>query len=204
MTSALRTLHRRRHGGRRHGIDAGGGRERRLLLEPVDDLAGVQHELGDLGSGGGAGTACAAAARRRGRIRRCRHGRPRVGLGAEGDAEEPGRDRRGTRWCARRREWRDRAKLLAIVARFQLLVRRPRRRGRHLPPPPVARVRPRTVCGRGELELDPGLLPHRSGRQQRGLGQVAVGERGQSRTGRRWRSLWAAIPPWVRSPSGAR
>ena len=171
----------RRNGRRRHRIDVGRRRERRLLLEPVDDRA-VQDELGDLRPGRRRGSLrppgrrpaaeAAHAAAPLGRLRLRRQ---------DGDAEERARSTGAN--AMRARAGRNR--------RHHAELARRRRSTSSCWVGGGAAAAPAASAAAGgdeghaadglrlrQLELDPGPLAHRRGRQQRRLREVAVGEGG--------------------------
>jgi hypothetical protein len=68
---------------------------------------------------------------------------------------------------------------LAVVADFQVLIARTAAEAAAAGRTRIPRHSVNGLWG-GKFELNPGLLSHRRGRQQRGLGIVAIGKRGQS------------------------
>src|ERR1019366_8862557 len=159
---------------RRHGIDVGGGGEAGLVFEAVDDLAGVEHQFGDLGSGGrrrraARGWAEAAHAAR------AATAAGRHGLGAEADAEELGGNRRKRDGAGAGGDGYRGLKVLAVVARFELRAARSAAATAATAAATGRQGESANGLWRSELELDPGLLLHRSSRQEGGRGQVAIG-----------------------------
>ncbi len=136
----------RGHGRGGHGVDAGGRREGRFLLEAIDRRGGMEKQLGHGGTG-----RCGWLGRVRPAARRLRR------RSANGHAEETrgdGRECDGARSAGNRR---DGVELPAIVARFQF---RGVDTARGLCPrlPPVTKVTPEMLWGLREFDLDPGLL----------------------------------------------
>src|ERR1035441_4202365 len=156
------------------------GGEAGLVFEAVDDLAGAEHQFGDLGSGGRG--RCGRAARGWAEAAHAARPAPAAGphgLGAEADAEELGGNRRKRDGAGAGGDGYRGLKVLAVVARFELRAARSAAATAATAAATGRQGESANGLWRSELELDPGLLLHRSSRQEGGRGQVAIGQGGE-------------------------